>query len=448
MKNVLILGSGMIAAPIVKYILGYGFSLTIASNTVERAKKLINNNAHGKAIFLDVSDKNKLEQEISEHDIVVCLLPQKFYYEIANLCIKHKKNMVTTLPLDANVEELDKKAKKADVIILNECGFSPGIDHMSAMRVINTIHGLGGKVLEFYSICGALPVAEVSKSNPFRYKFSWSPQTVLEAMNNDAEYLKNGKIVKLSSEKVLSHSFKIDFPSIESLEVFANSTSIPYIDLYNIPKVKTMYRGTFRYSDWCETINALNKIGFTNTDKKVLKQNTLADITASLIGINNKKELKKELASYLKKDIHSVAIKGIEFLGLLSDKVLEKTYHSLFELLSELMIDKMMLQPDEKDMCVMQHTFLARYPDGKKEVVRSRLVDFGSPDDFTSIARTVAFPVATAVRLILENEITVKGLHIPLIPEIYNPILSDLEVLDLEFVEEFGLPVSKNIQLP
>lgn len=448
MKNVLILGSGMIAAPIVKYILGYGFSLTIASNTIERAKRLLNNNAHGKAIFLEVSEKNKLEQEISEHDIVICLLPQSFYYEIANLCIKHKKNMVTTLPLDTNVDELDKKAKKADVIILNECGFSPGIDHMSAMRVINTIHGLGGEVLDFYSICGALPVAEVSRSNPFRYKFSWSPQTVLEAINNDAEYLKNGKVVKLDSEKVLSHSFKIDFPSIESLEVFANSTSIPYIDLYKIPKVKTMYRGTFRYSDWCETIDALKKIGFTNTDKKVLQHKTFADITSSLIGISNKEILKKELASYLKKDISSVAVKGIEFLGLLSDEAIKKTYHSLFELLSDLMTDKMMLQPNEKDMCVMQHTFLARYADGKKEVVRSRLVDFGSPDDFTSVARTVAFPVATAVRLILENEITVKGLHIPLIPEIYNPILSDLEVLGLEIVEEFGLPVSKNIRLP
>lgn len=448
MKNVLILGSGMIAAPIVKYILGYGFSLTIASNTVERAKKLINNNAHGKAIFLEVSDKKKLEQEISEHDIVVCLLPQKFYYDIANLCIKHKKNMVTTLPLDANMQELNEKAKKADVIILNECGFSPGIDHMSAMRVINTIHGLGGEILEFYSICGALPIAEVSKSNPFRYKFSWSPQTVLDAINNGAEYLNKGEIEKLSTEKVLFHSFKLDFPSIESLEVFANKTSIPYIDLYKIPKVKTMYRGTFRYSGWCETIDALKKIGFTNMDKIILKQKTFAEITSSLIDTKNKKELKKELAFFLKKDTNSVAVKGIEFLGLLSDETIKKTYHSLFELLSDVMIDKMTLQPDEKDMCVMQHTFLARYPDGKKEVVRSRLVDFGSPSDFTSIARTVAFPVATAVRLILENEITIKGLHIPLIPEIYNPILSDLEVLDLEFVEEFGLPISKNIQLP
>lgn len=448
MKNVLILGSGMIATPVAKYILEYEFKITIASNTIEKAESIINNNKYGKAVFLDANNEKDLEKLISTHDIVVCLLPHNFYKQVANLCIKHKINMVTTLPLDNDVAELNKQAKEAGVIILNECGFSPGIDHMSAMRVINTIHGFGGKVLEFYSICGALPATEVSNDNPFKYKFSWSPQSVLELVNTDAEYLKNNKKIKVNSKNMLKHVFDMDFPAIGKLEVFPNKTSIPYIELYKIPEVQTMYRGTFRYKNWSEIINALQKIGFTQTNEYELENKTFAELTAILIKTENNEQLKKHVAKYLKISEQSVAIQGMEFLGLFDNKKTKHKKISPYQVVLDLMIDKMMFAPDERDMCVMKHVFLAEYPDGKKEVVRSRLLDFGLPKQFTSIARTVAFPVASAVRMILENEIEVKGVHIPLIPEIYNPILSDLENLNLELVEEFGLPISQNICLP
>ncbi|MCX6257495.1 MAG: saccharopine dehydrogenase NADP-binding domain-containing protein [Bacteroidia bacterium] len=444
MKKILILGAGMVAQPIIRYLLNQGFQVTVASNTPDRAEKMIAGNIRGINVNWSVDDGKSLERMISEADIVVSLLPYLFHLQVAGKVLKLKKNMVTTSYVKPEMEALDSLAKEAGIIFLNEMGLDPGIDHMTAMRIIDHIHHRGGKVEEFYSLCGALCAPEAA-DNPFMYKFTWSPKGVVLAGNNDARFLKNGKVVDLPTANLFRNPNKINFPGIGLLDVYPNRDSISYIGIYGIPEIKTMYRGTFRFPGWCEAFDAMKKIGLTTVDKFDMSGLTYADMLAKLCGLTDTHNLKQQIANVLGVAIDSVAVAAIQWLGLLDSKPMNRGIDSAYEVVSDLMIDKMMLPDNERDMVIMQHTFLAAYPDGKKEVIRSRMLDFGSPQTDTSIARTVALPAAVAVKMILENKIQVKGVFRPVIPEIYSPVLNELEAMNIKMTEEYGLPESENI---
>lgn len=447
MKKVLILGSGMVARPIIQYLLNKGIYVTVASNTIERAKKLIGKNPKGNAIFWDANDTDALDNFIEDHDITVSLLPYAFHVMVAEKCIAHKKNMVTTSYVKPEMYALDKKAREAGVLIINECGLDPGIDHMSAKRIIDTVHGFGGKIKEFYSICGALPAPECSNDNPFRYKFSWSPKGVVLAGNNDANYLKRTKNIKIETENLFKDTFTLKVPKLEELEVYPNRDSLPYIELYEIPETETMFRGTFRYKGWCESLDALKTLKLTLPDTHDFTGMTYATMMAKMIGSKKTENIKQQVADYLQIKPNATAIKSMEFLGLFEDKAMNRKTDSTYEIVSDLMIEKMMLDDSkERDMSVMQHVFLAEYPDGRREIIKSSLLDYGIPGEDTSIARTVALPAACAVNMILQNEINIKGVHIPVLPEIYNPIMHELENMGIEMIEQFGLSLSENIK--
>ena len=313
------------------------------------------------------------------------------------------------------------------------------------MRIIDTVHAKGGKIEEFYSICGALPAPEAA-TNPFRYKFSWSPKGVIMAGNNDARYLRNGKVVELPNEKLFRNPFKFEFETIGELDIYPNRDSISYKEIYGIPEVKTVFRGTFRYPGWCEILDVMKQLGLISYEKYHLDGMTHADLMALLINSIKTDNIRGQVALHLNIDVDAYAIKALEWLGLFSEQKMNRTIDSPFEITSDLMIAKMVLEPEERDMVVMQHVFLASYPDDSKEVIRSHMLDFGTPATDTSIARTVALPAAIGAEMILNRQINVKGVYRPTIPEIYNPILDQLEALDIRMVEEFGLPLSANIQ--
>ncbi|HOP04188.1 MAG TPA: saccharopine dehydrogenase C-terminal domain-containing protein, partial [Tenuifilaceae bacterium] len=298
---------------------------------------------------------------------------------------------------------------------------------------------------EFYSFCGALVAPEVEK-NPFNYKFTWAPKGVVMAGNNDGKYLRNGNIVDIPTQDLFKKPIKVDFDKVGMLEVYPNRDSLPYVELYGIPETKTMFRGTFRYTKWCEVLDAMKKIGLISFDKFDMTGMTLADMVAKLIGANGKADIKNKTAQFLSIAENSNPMVAMEWLGLFEATPINKGMESPFEVVSDIMIEKMMIKEHERDMVVMQHTFVASYPDGKKEVIRSRMLDFGTLKTDTSIARTVALPAAVGVKMILENKISAKGVHIPVIPEIYNPILDSLEKLNIKMEEEYGLPLSENIK--
>ena len=445
MQKVLILGAGMVVKPIVTYLLEKKYHVTVASRTKSKAEEMIAGFSNGTAVGWTVEQTEELEKMIQEHDLTVSLLPWVYHIMVAEKCIQYKKNMVTTSYVKPEMKALHQQAIDAGIIILNELGLDPGIDHMGAMRIIDHVHNKGGKIEEFYSICGALPAPEAA-DNPFKYKFSWSPKGVVMAGNNDGKYLRHGKTVEVPTEDLFKTPLSVDFPEVGKLEIYPNRDSMPYIELYGIPETKTMMRGTFRHPGWCESIDAMKALKLITTDTYDFTGKTYADMIAMLIGETTGENIQSKVADFLNIKEDAYAIKAMEWLGLFENTPMNRQKDTPFEITSDLMIEKMELGREERDMVAMQHIFLASYPDGKKEVIKSSMLDFGTLATDTAVARTVALPAAVGVEMILSGDIAEKGVHIPVIPGIYNPILDKLEDMNIRMVEEFGLPESENIK--
>ncbi|MCD6468276.1 MAG: saccharopine dehydrogenase NADP-binding domain-containing protein [Thermoplasmata archaeon] len=434
MENVLVLGAGMVSKPLVRYLLEKaGFSVTVASRTLSKAERLINGHPNGEAHTLDVHDDSSLEDFVKKSDLVVSLLPYVYHVKVAELCIKHGKHLVTTSYVSRNMRELDKKAKDANVLLLNECGLDPGIDHMSAMRVIHDVESKGGKIVSFRSTTGALP-AHDSNNNPFGYKFSWSPRGVLLASRNAAKWLENGETVSIPGEKLFEHYTIQDVPGVGSFENYPNRDSLPYKEVYGLKDAKTVYRGTFRMIGWCETMRSIAVLGWLN-DKPLngFSGKTYGEITKHLI--KTKGDIIEETAKFLDLKTYSAVIKRLEWLGLFSNEPLPKNADNPLDYLTLLMLKKMSLGKNDRDMIIMHHEFIAEYSN-KKEYITSTLLDYGIPNGDTAVARTVALPAAIAVKMILKGNIKLTGVHIPVVPEIYNPILNELEKLSIRFNEK------------
>jgi len=445
MHKVLILGAGMVARPMVRYLLENGVHVTLASRTVSKAEAMIRGHSLGKAVAWTVDDETTLDRLVSDHEVVVSLLPYAHHLLVAKHCLKHRRNLVTTSYVKPEMQVLEGEARKQGILILNEIGLDPGIDHMSAMRIIDHVHGKKGKIREFYSLCGALPAPEAA-DNPFRYKFSWSPRGVIMAGNNTGKYLKNGQVVDVPTEELFRNTFRLHFPEAGELEIYPNRDSLIYRDSYGIPETETLFRGTFRFPGWCETFDALKALHLTSMEKIPLKGKTYAGMLASLMGEQETQPIRPVVAGHLDLAGNAHALDAMEWLGLFSNRPVNRDEDSPFEVLAGLMLDKMMLRKDERDMVVMQHTFLAEYPGGKEEVIRSRMLDYGTPDEDTAVARTVSLPAAIAVRMLLEGKIRTTGVRRPVIPEIYEPVLNELEKVNIRLTEEFDLPVSEIIQ--
>jgi len=435
MNKVLVLGAGMVSGPLVRYLLELpNVTVTMASRTIEKAEKIVDNHPDGTAESLDVHNNEKLESLIMDADIVVSLLPYVFHVTVAKLCITHKKNMVTTSYVSEEMKALDTIAKKANVLLLNECGLDPGIDHMSAMKIIHEVKRQGGSIESFHSTTGALPSHE-NNTNPFGYKFSWSPRGVLLASRNSAKWLENGEIVSIRGEELFEHYRFQDVPDVGTFENYPNRDSVQYKDIYGLEKATTVYRGTFRMPGWCETLRCIAKIGWLN-DEKIdngeLK--TYADVTAYLMKQKNDESLYEKTASFLHLPSYTAVLKRLHWLGLFSDIQLPEDMFSPLDYLNVLTLKKMPLLDKEKDMVVMHHEFVVEY-NGKKEYITSTLVNYGEPNGDSAVARTVAFPAAIAVKMILNETITKTGVQIPTVQEIYQPILDELKSMNINFSE-------------
>lgn len=443
MKKVLILGAGLVVKPMVEYLFKNNIGIMIASPMKERADEMINNNPLGSSLDWSMDDPAMLERLVKEYDLTVSLLPYKYHSGVARVCLKYGKPLVTTSYIQPEMMAMNDSVKKAGLLFLNEIGLDPGIDHMSAMRIIDYIHNRNGKVEEFYSLCGALPAPEAA-DNPLKYKFSWSPKGVVLASRNGAFYLKKGKEVQIDPVNLFKDIFSYNFKGIGDLEVYPNRDSVSYIDIYGIPEAITIYRGTFRYKGWCETLDVMKHLGMLDDTVKNYYGLTYEDFLSERAGLEVKGlvEKLKKLPAVANKPI---AMKSLEYLGFFSNEKLQYHETTPFEITSDRMIKKMFLTGNERDMVVLQHIVLASFPDGKREVIKSSMIDYGTPATNTSISRTVALPAAIAVRMILEKKIEITGVCRPVIPQIYNPVLDELKTLGIEMKEEYGLPESEMI---
>lgn len=436
MKKVLILGAGLVARPLVRYLLDKpDIEVEVASRTVSKAVKLIDNHPQGKAQELNLKNEEGLRKEISNADLVVSMVPYAFHPKVARYCIAYGKHMVTTSYVSEAMRALDPEAKRAGILILNEIGLDPGIDHMEAMRIIHQVEEKGGEVLSFTSFCGGLPAPEAN-TNPFGYKFSWSPIGVLLAGKNSARYLKDGKEVFIPSENLFDSYSLITIEDLGDFEAYPNRNSLPYIATYDIHNTKTMLRGTLRNLGWCKTLKAMIELGLLDEEERDWTGFTYRDFLRHVMENPSEEDLKKALISYLRIEEGSDIIKRLEWLGLLSDEPLPLERGSALNILAENLKEKLKYEEGERDMIILQHEFIASYPGGIKEKIISSLVDFGIPHGDTSMARTVGLPAAIGTKLILEGKIKERGVQIPVLPDIYVPILKELKEEGIVFKEK------------
>jgi saccharopine dehydrogenase-like NADP-dependent oxidoreductase len=438
MKKVLVLGAGLVAKPLVVYLLDHGYGVTVASRTVSKAEALIDGHENGRAIPWTVDKEAELNQMIAEHDLAVSLLPPAYHVAVAKACLEHGKNMVTTSYISDAMKALDAEAREKNLVLLNETGLDPGIDHMSAMRIIHDVASRGGKVLSFKSTTGALQAFEAN-NNPFGYKFSWAPKGVLQASKNASKWLEDGQVREYPGEQLFENYRMQDVPGVGTFENYPNRNSVPYKEIYGLQDAQTVYRGTFRMTGWCETMRNVVALGWLGEDPMAgFTGKTFADATRHLIGADAGEDLEQATAKFLGLKPYATVLKRLGWLGLFSDRELPADRDNPLDWLNVLTLEKMALGKGERDMIIMHHEFIAEFPD-RKEYITSTLLDFGIPDGDTSIARTVAFPAAIAVRMVLEGKITESGVHIPVSQGIYEPILNELENIGIKFEEKITI---------
>jgi saccharopine dehydrogenase (NADP+, L-glutamate forming) len=439
MKKVLVLGAGLVSRPLVAYLLDHGYQVMVASRTVSKAKALVGKNKNGRAVAWTFDEKSFPDKDIQglvkEADLVVSLLPPANHPFIARLCLRSNKHLVTTSYVGDPMRALDREARRKGLVFLNEAGLDPGIDHMSAMRVIHGVERRGGKVLSFRSTTGALPAHEAN-TNPFGYKFSWAPRGVLLASRNAAKWLQDGKVVSIPGEELFENYAIEDVPGAGSFENYPNRNSVPYREIYGLKDAKTVYRGTFRMTGWCETLRAIVALGWLqDRPLKGFKGRTYADLTAFLVKARPKDCLPCKTADFLGLPHYSAVVKRLEWLGLFSDKPLPKDRDNPLDYLNVISLQRMAIGKRDRDLIVMHHEFVAEYKNRRRELLTSTFVDHGEVGGDTAIARTVSIPAAIAVRMILEGKLRKPGVLIPVDPEIYNPILDELEDYGIRFVE-------------
>jgi saccharopine dehydrogenase-like NADP-dependent oxidoreductase len=424
MKRVLVLGAGLVARPLVDYFAGRdGYELTVADIVVEKARALAGGRPGTAAVPLDASRPDAVEQLVASCDIAVSLLPAPMHPTVAALCLKHKKHMTTASYISPAMRDMAADAAAAGLTFVNECGVDPGLDHMSAMRIVDAAKKAGGKVTAFRSYCGGLPAPDAN-TNPIGYKFSWAPRGVLVAATNAARYLRDGETIEVPGTELFAAPEIVEIPGAGVFEGYPNRDSLPYAEMYGLRDLRTMFRGTLRNLGHCASWYHWVKLGlFDASPRSDLAGLTYKRFMQGFVG--GAGNLQKALSSRLGVPEGSPAIANLEWLGLFHESPVSITEGGNVDILASRMLEKCSFQPGERDLLVMQHEFTVKYPKREERIVSS-LVDYGTENGDTAMARTVSLPLAIATRMVAEGAIALRGVVAPVTPEIYGPILDEL----------------------
>jgi len=441
MRKIFIIGAGLSSSTLIKYLLDnseeQNWKVLIGDLSVDSANKKINGHPNGEAIKFDINDANLRDKLISEADIVVSMLPASMHYSVAEACIRFGKNMVTASYVSDEIKALDEQAKEKGLLLLNEIGVDPGIDHMSAMQVIDRIKEQGGEITEFESNTGGL-VAPKYDNNPWNYKFTWNPRNVVVAGQGTAsQFLHNGKYKYIPYHKLFERTERINILDLGEFEAYPNRDSLQYQKLYGLENVRTMFRGTIRRPGFSRAWNVFVQLGATydNFIYEDSEHHTYREFINSFTKYCVKKDIEQKIAEYLNLDPESAIMYKIRWTGIFEDKVIGLKKATPAKILQHLLEQKWKMDEDDKDMIVMQHKFVYEL-NGKKKRLLASMIVYGEDQTHTAMSITVGTPVAIAVKMILNGKITAKGVKIPIEKNIYEPILKELEDYKMKFVEE------------
>ncbi|NWU40612.1 AASS protein, partial [Hylia prasina] len=433
-KRVLLLGSGYVSGPVLEYLTrDSNTAITVVSVMKEQLEQLTRKYRNVTPVHMDVlKHEEKLSSLVKNHDLVISLLPYSAHPFVAKKCIDNKVNLVTASYLTPAMKELQESAEAAGITVISEMGLDPGLDHMLAMECIDKAKEIGATVISYTSFCGGLPAPEHS-DNPLRYKFSWSPLGVLLNTVQSATYLKDGEIINIPAGGALLDSVTpMDFFPGLNLEGFPNRDSTKYAEPYGIQTARTLLRGTLRYKGYSRTMGGFVKLGLINPDPNPLLSSTTSPLTwkelmCKLVGIKSPAEyhvLKEAVFSKLERD--KSQLEAVEWLGLLGDELVPAA-DSIVGALAKHMEMKLPFGTGERDMIVMRSEIGLRHPSGHLEDKFIDLVVYGDNKGYSAMAKTVGYPAAIAAKMVLDGEITAKGMVIPLTKNVYGPILQRVQ---------------------
>lgn len=442
MRKILIIGAGKSTAVLIDYLLkrseSENIQLIIGDLVLENAQRLAGDHLNAKPINLDIFERNQREKAIQEADIVISMLPARFHIEVAKDCLNFGKNMVTASYISEEMELLDEEVKKKGLIFMNEIGVDPGIDHMSAMQVIDRIRDAGGKMLLFESFTGGL-VAPESDTNLWNYKFTWNPRNVVVAgQGGVAKFLQEGKFKYIPYNRLFRRTEFIAVKDYGKFEVYANRNSLKYKSIYGLDDILTLYRGTIRRVGFSKAWNMFVQLGLTD-DSYVMENSeemSYRDFVNSFLPYSPTDSVELKFRHNLKIDQDDIMWEKLLELDIFNpNKKVGIKKATPAQILQKILMDKWSLAPDDKDMIVMYHKFGYEI-DGERKQIDATMVNIGKDQSHTAMARTVGLPVAIATLKILNGTISTPGVQLPITKEVYEPILAELARNGIVFREE------------
>ncbi|MBY8962923.1 saccharopine dehydrogenase NADP-binding domain-containing protein [Flavobacterium sp. D11R37] len=442
MRHVLIIGAGRSASSLIEYLLQKAepenLHITIGDLSVELASRKTKGHPRATPVAFDIFNEEQRNNYISNADIVISMLPAHLHYEVAKDCIKHKKNMVTASYISPAMMDLDEQVKENGLIFMNEIGLDPGIDHMSAMKVLDEIRDKGGKVLLFESFCGGL-VAPESDNNLWNYKFTWNPRNVvLAGQGGAAKFIQEGNYKYIPYNKLFRRTEFMEVEGFGRFEGYANRDSLKYRSVYGLDDALTLYRGTLRRVGYSKAWNMFVQLGMTD-DTYIMENSenmSYRDFTNAFLPYHPTDSVELKLRHILKIDQDDIQWDKLMELDIFNaSKKVGLRNATPAQILEKILSDKWTLSPDDKDMIVMYHKFGYEL-NGKKQQIDSTMVCIGEDQTYTAMAKTVGLPVAMAALQILNGNITLKGVQLPIYKEIYEPILKELEEFGVVFNEK------------
>ena len=438
MKTILILGAGLSSSSLIGYFLdqaGERWKVRVADIHPENARKRIGDHPAGEYVAFDVYNPVQRRREIENASIVISLLPARMHLVVAETCVEAGRDLVTASYISPGIRFLDGPAKEKGIVLMNECGVDPGIDHMSAMQMIDRIRDDGGEIVAFESSTGGL-VAPGFENNPWQYKFTWNPRNVVLAGMEGARFLHNGKFKYIPYHKVFSRIETILVPGLGEFEVYGNRDSLTYRETYGLHNLQTMFRGTIRRPGFCEAWDIFVQLGATD-DTYVMEDTgnmTYREFINSFMAYQTDIPVETKLARYLGFSEDSLMMERLKWLGIFGNRKIGIPGLSPARVLQKILEEKWSLDPGDRDMILMQHQF--DYVNGGFRRKRYATMVCIGQDSNTAMSMTVGLPLAMTARRILEGSYREPGVRLPIHPDIYNPVLAELEEYGIRFVEE------------
>ncbi len=443
LKEVLVLGAGKSSPYLITHLLGlaaeHDWFVTVCDVDVECAHRHVGGHPRGTAVAFDVNDANLRSTLIQKSDVVVNMLSPVFQDLVAWDCVAHGRHMLSVSYDDEAVRDLSTDAQRKGVLLLTDLGLDPGIDHMSAVKMLRRIRGEGGRVRSFRSYGSGIPAPE-GPMNPLRYVVSWNPRNVVMSAEHGAQYMQDGKIKIVPYHHVFHHTWAVEVEGVGMLEAYPNRDSLSYIQAFGLEDADTMIRGTLRWPGWCETWAQIVRLGLPNETLRIpdLARRSYAEVVEMHLPLSSQKApLDRRLANFLQISPTGRIMENLQWLGLLSDEPTGCEGETAAAMLIDVLGRKLPLERGQRDMVVLLHELEVDYPDDDRpaETITSTMVEYGEPDGSTAMARTVGLPTAVTVKLLLAGAIPLSGSQIPTHPSIYEPVLREVEAAGMTFSE-------------